>query len=136
MLGGKDASPGAVCSIFTQASREQSAFFESMDTLNKFLKDKLLHISDPELCGNLRRFYRFAFNSASASNSFDNILGHLSPSLKGALAFKVRPLVASSRCPRPQPLSVLMMAGGALHSPDGWRRLTAIGRLVLIFGTL
>ena len=52
---------GAVCSIFTAMTRDQTKYYEDMDHLNKFLREKHLNIIDPNLCGSLRLFYRFAY---------------------------------------------------------------------------
>lgn len=83
---------GSVCSIFTSMTKEQSFFYESMDKLNGFLRSKLVNVTDPELCGQLRMFYRFVAG-ATATTQMQSILGTLSPSLRGSLAWTVWPPV-------------------------------------------
>mmetsp|Transcript_23568 Transcript_23568/g.44917 ORF Transcript_23568/g.44917 Transcript_23568/m.44917 type:complete len:626 (-) Transcript_23568:481-2358(-) len=80
---------GAVCSIFTTASKDQNEYFQRMDTLNRFLQDHMLTETNADLCRNLRRFYRFSFHSASSNNSFDSIVKCISPLLRGQLAYEV-----------------------------------------------
>mmetsp|Transcript_23569 Transcript_23569/g.44924 ORF Transcript_23569/g.44924 Transcript_23569/m.44924 type:complete len:370 (-) Transcript_23569:1770-2879(-) len=80
---------GAVCSIFTTASKDKNEYFQNMDMLNKFLTEHALTRTNAELCQNLRRFYRFSFKSAAVSNSFDHIASSISPLLRGQLAYEV-----------------------------------------------
>jgi len=76
----------------------QTKYYESMDHLNKFLHEKHLHIIDPSLCSQLRMFYRFAHNS-SESGHMHEVLGHISPTLRGKVAWRVSAPSRSSRGP-------------------------------------
>lgn len=78
---------GAVCSIFTTMTEIQNKFYESMDVLNRFLKEKHIPVKDSKLCSDLRLFYRF--EHANRSN-LSRILDRLTPTLRGALAWRVR----------------------------------------------
>mmetsp|Transcript_15275 Transcript_15275/g.29457 ORF Transcript_15275/g.29457 Transcript_15275/m.29457 type:complete len:1182 (+) Transcript_15275:78-3623(+) len=77
---------GAVCSIFTTMTEIQNKFYESMDVLNRFLKEKHIPVKDSKLCSDLRLFYRF--EHANRSN-LSRILDRLTPTLRGALAWRV-----------------------------------------------
>jgi hypothetical protein len=70
--------------------RTQTKYYESMDHLNKFLHEKHLHIIDPSLCSQLRMFYRFA-HSRHESGHMHEVLEHISPTLRGKVAWRVRP---------------------------------------------
>lgn len=68
----------------------QTKYYESMDHLNKFLMEKHLNIIDPELCSSLRMFYRFSHHTSSSSGHMHEVLNHISPTLKGKVAWRVR----------------------------------------------
>jgi len=80
---------GAICSIFTSMSKQQTMFYEQMDQLNLFLHEKNVDITDPLLCAALRLFYRFAYRTMGSSHAMADILTTISPTLKGQIALAV-----------------------------------------------
>lgn len=91
---------GAVCSIFTAMSRDQSKYYEDMDHLNKFLREKHLTVIDPNLCGSLRLFYRFAHQAQGSAQHMHEVLNCISPTLRGKIAWRVRSPSSEVPCVR------------------------------------
>mmetsp|Transcript_32453 Transcript_32453/g.62347 ORF Transcript_32453/g.62347 Transcript_32453/m.62347 type:complete len:981 (-) Transcript_32453:306-3248(-) len=80
---------GAVCSVFNSIFREQSQFYEDMDRLNRYLTEKAVQTKNPELCAQLRMFYRYANTIHMTNRGIGDILATISPNLRGALAAQV-----------------------------------------------
>ena len=68
-----------------------------MDMLNQYLRENKIKLTNPELCVNLRTYYRFLHQER---DSMKDILHSVCPVLQGMLAYEVRRLARFALCRR------------------------------------
>mmetsp|Transcript_27387 Transcript_27387/g.51790 ORF Transcript_27387/g.51790 Transcript_27387/m.51790 type:complete len:624 (-) Transcript_27387:259-2130(-) len=79
---------GAVCNIAESMNLRNHQYYEAMDTLNRWIGNKNVETTHPELVVRLRDFYRFRRSADTVINQAE-ILDELTPHLRGRLAFQL-----------------------------------------------
>jgi len=78
---------GGVVGILDSLNQRKQQFYESMDNLNSFLREKRLKATDPGLCTRLRQYYLFReYHGGNDTEVWEDVLEHVSSSLQGEVA--------------------------------------------------